>query len=34
MSYEIAECWEDLSYEEQQVILETMEEDALYFELE
>ena len=33
MSYEIAECWVDLSYEEQQAILETLEDDALYFAL-
>lgn len=32
MSYEIAEVWIDLSYDEQQAILETIEEE--YFELE
>lgn len=34
MSYEIAECWEDLSNEERNAILETLEDDELYFELE
>lgn len=34
MSYEIMECWEDLSADERTAILESMEDDELYFELE